>query len=186
MDPEYIIILYSKYSPQCQKILQVYNPNIMDYIKMVCIDNSVYRKKILSSKNLSIKTVPCVLLMYPGGKIEKFEGANVTEWILQQISQNLPNADTGRTELENVEPEMSFTTPISIIEQSTSMTDIQHTPLEDLYMDDSEVENQRLPIKREKSTKDIAAEMAAEREQGEKQDAMRKREIAESQFGSRI
>ncbi len=94
ISPEYLIILYSKYSPQCQKIMQVYDAERMSYFKMVCIDNAATRARLAQSKTVKITTVPCVLLVYPGNKMEKFEGTGVSEWILRQIAQNLPESKT--------------------------------------------------------------------------------------------
>lgn len=175
MDPEYLVVLYSKYSPQCQKILQVYDNTTMDYIKLVCIDNSKFRKRLSTSKSFQIKTVPCVLLMYPEDKIEKFEGNNVTDWILQQISQNLPTSDIRRTSIEEeedvvppvqqqVEPEPS--------QQYTSIVDLMDDDEEQQISDSQFIEHGQLrateAIKRGKSISEIASEMAAAREDADR------------------
>lgn len=92
--PQQLILLYSKYSPQCQQILQILNGSSIDYIKPVCIDNVAIREQIVRSKRLNISTVPCILLVYTNNKIEKFEGKNVSSWLYTQISDNLPTANT--------------------------------------------------------------------------------------------
>ena len=169
MEPEYLIVLYSKYSPQCQKILQIYDKSTMDYIKMICVDNSNLRERLMVSKTIQIKTVPCVLLIYPGNKVEKFEGSGVLDWILQQISQNLPNTD--RTILEPIQQQPIQQQPIQqqpIQQQPIQQQPIQQqqTLIEDLQSDmASTVE---ASTRKDKSINEIAAEMAAEREDVDK------------------
>lgn len=177
MDPEYLVVLYSKYSPQCQKILEIYDSDTMDYIKMVCVDNSKFRERLSISKSLQVKTVPCVLLMYPGNRIEKFEGSNVTEWLIQQISQNLPTTESRRTELP--EDNMAVQPPQPQRQQQSPQPQPpqpqqQFTAIEDLAPAEDmsqEQQNQQHTlsetIRQEKSVAEVAAEMAAEREKAD-------------------
>lgn len=165
INPEYIVVLYSKYSQQCQKILQVYDSTTIDYMKLVCIDNSAIRKRLTTSPSLSVKTVPCVLLVYPGNEIEKFEGSNVTEWVLNQISQTLPQ----RTELVMEESPQQQQQ-----EEPASTT----TSIDDLPEEEETVEH-HLPIKKGKSVTEIAAALATERDNFDKPDIMLKRKMAE-------
>lgn len=90
MDPEYLIVLYSKYSNQCKTILQLYDEMLMPNIKLVCIDNAKIRQR-LSIQN--IKTVPCVLFMYPGNRLEKFEGPTVSNWLLEKMKAFNPSVN---------------------------------------------------------------------------------------------
>jgi hypothetical protein len=90
MIPDKLIVLYSKYSSQCNDIIRLYNPNRNKHIQLVCIDNIQIREQILHSTHLNVKTVPCVLFVYPDKRIEKFEGSNVKQWIIQQITEGLP------------------------------------------------------------------------------------------------
>ncbi len=190
MEPEHLVVLYSKYSHQCQKILQVYDKSTMDYIKLVCIDNAQCRERLLSSKSIQVQTVPCVLLIYENGKIEKFEGNNVTQWILDQISKNLPyteeRTELGNTSLENIPlgniplgntPLEISHTPIENLPLGNTPLEISHTPIENLPIGNplgshlGNIEN--LPIQkplenieppRQKSISELAAEMAKERD----------------------
>lgn len=152
-NPEHLVVLYSKYSPQCRRILQVYDEHSMDYIRLICIDNANIRKRISASK-LGISTVPCVLLVYPDRKVEKFDGQGVMDWIMQQIRQNTPHSiNTPVPQPEETEyyqqtapsqpqqPQPQYT-------DRTSIDDIETTPEET----------------KKKSVKELAAEMAAGRE----------------------
>lgn len=171
MEPEYLVVLYSKYSPQCLKILQIYDKSTMDYIKLVCIDNANVRERLAMSKTLQVKTVPCVLLMYPGNKIEKFEGINVTDWILNQIAQNLPSSDTMRTVVDD---NMAINVPMEQPQPPPPQQppQQQYTSIEDLQPEEDDnpyaPPRESMPIRKEKSIGEIAAEMASERDGADK------------------
>lgn len=93
MEPEYIILLYSKFSTQCQKIIDILKYSPVSYIKPICIDNKQIRFKIISSEH-KISTVPCVLIVYPDKKIEKFEGPTVSDWLLKQMTSTMEDTKT--------------------------------------------------------------------------------------------
>lgn len=84
--PEMIIVLYSKYSSQCQRIINYYHPSLT-FIHFICIDNIDIRKQ-LAKTSYNVKSVPCAILVYNNGKKEKFEGPNVADWIIEQIDNN--------------------------------------------------------------------------------------------------
>jgi hypothetical protein len=181
-NPEYLILIYSKYSSQCQRIVQVLSSNPLHYIRLLCIDNTKARQQLMESKKLSVHTVPCILLVYKN-KIEKFEGPNVTEWVLSQIVNNL---DTTQTELmytphnpETMIPPSSqhnnpysdtnsqgAATPTATIPQQTNepLTD-GSTSLSVLDITDEAPPPPPQPqYKTNKSITEIAAEMAGERD----------------------
>jgi len=168
-DPEYLVILYSKYSPECQKILQVYNPNLMGYFKLVCIDSAIIRARLAKSKSIQITTVPCVLLVYPRNKVEKFEGEGVTDWILRQIAQNLPPSETLIESSENpmYEPVDSVTQSASSasIPSSANPSSIPQKTSISMLDDDEFVQEEKRPSKSTapKSIVELAADMQAER-----------------------
>jgi hypothetical protein len=160
-DPEYMVILYSKYSYHCKKILQVYNPELMNYFKLVCIDSSVIRSRLAKSKSIQITTVPSVLLVYPGNKVERFEGDGVTDWILRQIAQNLPPSETLLESSENPMYE-----PVdSVAPSSTNPSSIPQKTSIDMLDDDEFVQEEKRPSKSTapKSIVELAADMQAER-----------------------
>jgi hypothetical protein len=75
--PHSIIYLYSKFSPYCKNFSDLISN--LNFITPVCIDSKDVRKKITTSK-LTIDVVPCVLLVYGSGQIEKYEGENCFRW----------------------------------------------------------------------------------------------------------
>lgn len=149
-NPQYLILIYSKYSSQCQRLVQVLASNPIEYIKLLCIDNSKARQRILESKKLSIHTVPCILLVY-SSNIEKFEGSNVTDWVLSQIANNTSDTKTDLVyHSDNAD---------------NTGVDIGATSLDALLFTAEEEESpQALIPQTKKSISEIAAEMAGERD----------------------
>jgi len=86
-DPK-VILLFSKYSSNSKKLLDLFkNINLrLLNIQTICIDNADIRKRIKNSKTIEIKTVPCILVLYSDGGVEKFDGDNVF-----QFSENIIN-----------------------------------------------------------------------------------------------
>lgn len=113
MEPNYLIVLYSKYSPRCQQLLEIFNQNPVSHIKLVCVDNNTVRKRLTQSSRVRVNTVPCVLLAYPNDKFEKFEGAQVYDWLIRQIGYNPPESSS-----QSQQP--------SVLEQPFESPPVQH------------------------------------------------------------
>jgi hypothetical protein len=56
----------------------------------VCIDNEGIRSQILTDKKIEIVNVPCVLIVYRTGQVEKYEGSNAFQWIDETVSKFIP------------------------------------------------------------------------------------------------
>ena len=180
MNPEQLIILYSKYSPQCKPILSLLDTHAIDYMRLLCIDNVDVREQLLQSTHLNVRTVPCVLFMYPGGRVEKFEGPNVSEWILKQVSKHFPSpvlsstTPTPATSASSTTPigpttSASSTTPIgpatssasSVIASSTEVTPLESVPV---LIDQEQERIAPQPSSKKTSISDIAASIASSRD----------------------
>jgi hypothetical protein len=85
--PQNIIFLYSKYSTHCQKIYENITKYSLSFVNTLCIDNKKTRERIKKSI-YQIKFVPCVLLIYPQGNVEKFEGDQALKWF-DEIIKNI-------------------------------------------------------------------------------------------------
>lgn len=158
-EPEYLIVLYSKYSHACNEVLELYSQAPVDFIKFICVDNVTTRQQLLSSKRLNISVVPCVLLMYPGGEMEKFEEGDVSGWLKSQISKYLPQEQITHLQVPNTHQHEQ------VEEQVTQIQQLEQPPQEQTPMVDlMPTMTQEVPPKKEKSISDIAAEMAAERD----------------------
>ena len=78
------LCFYSKYSVESKRLLDMAKALSLKYI---CIDNSLIRKKLANSKKIVIQYVPCILLLYDTGIIEKYEGNHAFRWIKEQIDK---------------------------------------------------------------------------------------------------
>jgi hypothetical protein len=59
-------------------------------LQTLCIDNEGIRNRILKNQQIQVTTVPCLLLIFPDGGIEKYDGAHVFEWVEGIIRQHAP------------------------------------------------------------------------------------------------
>ena len=86
MEKQYTALLYSKYSKYCTDLIDRIEKSNIDFTKEtkllpVCIDNEDIRKKIISSSNIEIHSVPTVLIIYEDGGVEKYEGDDAFNWV---------------------------------------------------------------------------------------------------------
>ena len=93
MEIQYTVLLNSRYSQPCQNFLNILVQSGIDYKTLlkfvqINIDNKEIRKQILSSNNIDIKSVPCILLIYTDGSVEKYEGNDAFKWLDEIISNN--------------------------------------------------------------------------------------------------
>ena len=84
MSSYHIILLYSKYSNFSKNFFNIMNQtdvlkNIQ--IKLLCVDNEKLRERILNSKNIKINNIPCILIMYDNGTVDKYEGTDCFLWL---------------------------------------------------------------------------------------------------------
>jgi len=157
-EPESLIVLYSKYSRACNDVLELYNQAPVEFMKFICVDNVTTRQRLLSSKRLRITSVPCVLLVYPDGTMEKFEEGDVSGWLQSQIAKYLPEEQT--TPIQSQEQ-------VTVLEEEQPQQQEQVMPLEQ-EPQQTMIEELAPSMTQESSTKksisEIAAEMAAARD----------------------
>lgn len=102
------VFLYSKYSTNSQKLLDIITKSNIDLTKeinmeFVNIDNQKIREKILKNKSIDVSSVPCILLIYSNGQIEKYENEAVFKWIneiLNFLLQSNQSSDFQNQELQ--------------------------------------------------------------------------------------
>jgi hypothetical protein len=117
MDIKFSVLLYSKYSKFSKELIDMIEKSSVDFItnfklKLLCIDNEDIRKKIANSKQIDIKSVPSLLIVYNDGGIEKYEDSKVFNWFENIIVQLLP-PPPGKQEL----PPQKIEDPIEEIEE---------------------------------------------------------------------
>ena len=81
------IVLYSKFSPYSRKFIELANSIGLNFTYL-CIDNKETRNRIIKNKQLDIKNLPCLLVVYEHGTIEKYQGEDAFIWINNLIQQN--------------------------------------------------------------------------------------------------
>jgi len=75
MEDHLNIVLYSKFSASCAKFMEMIGKVPTFKHTTICIDNAEVRKRILTSKKLTIKQVPSIIRLYQkNGYAESFEG----------------------------------------------------------------------------------------------------------------
>jgi hypothetical protein len=86
---EYFVVLFSKYSNACKKFADtVNNGNLNLNFNYLCVDNKDVRNRILSSTDIEINQVPCLLVINEkSGSIDKYEGQDSFIWINDIIQQ---------------------------------------------------------------------------------------------------
>ena len=89
------VLLYSKYSPISNKMMDALTSCPVDLkmlvgLSTVCIDNEKIRKQILKPNKIEILTVPCILIVYNTGSVEKYEGGSAFEWIEETVRKYMP------------------------------------------------------------------------------------------------
>lgn len=95
MEPQYSILVYSKYSQNCKKLFDLMGESGIDFtngvgLQMLCIDNNEIRKRIKSNGQLGVSVVPCVLSIFPNGGVEKYDGATAFNWVEAVITRLKP------------------------------------------------------------------------------------------------
>jgi hypothetical protein len=89
MDYQLFIVLFSKYSLNSKKLMNMLQTTQLEF-QSLCIDNKNIRKKILESTKIKVNNVPCILIVYPNGGVEQYEGENAFKWVLTFIEKNRP------------------------------------------------------------------------------------------------
>ena len=127
------IVFYSKFSPVCNRFLQLIStiPSFYDTVTMICVDNETVRKRVISHKTLSITEVPSVIRVHPqNGYAEAFEGKKAFEIIgayAQPQAPQLPvQPQPPQSMLSSIDPEPRSTPIDSLGDYSTSGVSTYH------------------------------------------------------------
>jgi hypothetical protein len=107
-EPSFSTLIYSKYSKNSTKFLELIKNSGVDFtsfmkMECLCVDNEKIRKRILSNTKIEVKTVPCVLVVFPSGSIEKYDGEAVFSWANNIINSHKQVLDKNQKEKEKYE-----------------------------------------------------------------------------------
>ena len=171
MDPEYSVLIYSKYSSNCKRFIDTMNKAGVDsYLYLLCIDNEEVRKRVQNDKKITITIVPCVLSVFSTGGVEKYDGEYAFKWLESIIEENTPKvSEIPKIEEEEKEPEpeMAISSAISY-NPKTSIDDIPQSLDSDRSVMTNNVSKNIKPSSETHTANDIAKEMAKERENMDK------------------
>ena len=95
MEHHLCVLLYSNYSESCKNLLSALSTcpvNLYNLagLNTLCIDNEKIRNQIIKSNQLTISSVPCLLVIYQGFRIETLEGQSLYDWIDNVVELHLP------------------------------------------------------------------------------------------------
>jgi hypothetical protein len=118
-------------------------------LNFLCIDNENVRKRIILSSKLNINVVPCILLFYSDGGVEKYEGITAFNWaedIIRQYTPPIPVKSTqviknviNKKEEEEEEEEYKSPPKTRVKKQiSKSIIPIKKTNIEDLNSEEED------------------------------------------------
>jgi len=88
------VLLYSNYSEHSKRLINTIQQAPIDFSSLtslnpLCIDNEEIRNRISKSK-IDISIVPCIIIAYPDGGVEKYEGSRAFAWVEDIIKTNAP------------------------------------------------------------------------------------------------
>lgn len=81
-----LVLLYSLNSPKCNQFRSMIKDEYMSMFKPICVDNKQVREMLQNSTTLQIKTVPCVIEIFPDGNLASYEDIKAFEWITNFMS----------------------------------------------------------------------------------------------------
>lgn len=95
MNTQLCALLWSKYSPMCKKLLDALQSSPINLtntigLTLVCIDNEEIRKRIMTANKIDISIVPCVIVVYTNGLVEKYEGIQAAQWCEEIVKKYIP------------------------------------------------------------------------------------------------
>ncbi len=92
MEPQYSVLVYSKYSQSCKRLFNIIRESGIDFssLQLLCIDNNEIRKRIKNNKQIDVCVVPSILSIFVDGGVEKYEGEHVFNWVETIIARVKP------------------------------------------------------------------------------------------------
>lgn len=126
MNPRILVLLYSKYSTNCQKLIETIQVNRIQIpnLQSLCIDNKKIRKRILENKQFDVSVVPCILSVFENGTVEKYEGDYSFQFVEQFIVRQQPPSQSNLN--------LSKNQPLPFREEPENIVDDRYTKPKEL------------------------------------------------------
>jgi hypothetical protein len=111
-----ILFLYSKYYPNINILLNLVSS--IDFIHTICVDNKRVRDVIMRSSLVSVKKVPCFVVIFPDKSVNQYVGNDMASFMnnLLEKTQKPQRTESGKTSIDQLVPEVPETT-IEITEE---------------------------------------------------------------------
>lgn len=90
MTQQLSVLLYSKYSPNSTRLMTTIEKSGVDFsfLESLCIDSEKIRTRLVENTQIPITLVPCILVIFPDGGIEKYDGMSVFQWVENIIKES--------------------------------------------------------------------------------------------------
>ena len=82
------ILFYSEHSPMCASLFDFLQNYQLASIEYISVDSKQVKEQLLNNKDLNIRYVPTLLLIYTNHKIEKIEREKVFHWFKMIIDSH--------------------------------------------------------------------------------------------------
>lgn len=129
MEPQYTIYLHSNFSSSCKRFLNLLQECNTDLgLTSLCIDNSQIRERIQRSQNISVNQVPCILLIFADGVVEKYEGPHAFRWgegMLSQIKAQQARQVQHMTQSQQIPSQQVSQQPVQVPQQQVPQQQVQ-------------------------------------------------------------
>lgn len=161
MEPLYSVILYSKYSPNCKKILDMIRNGGVDFenivrLQSLCVDNPQIRKRVEQDDKISVTILPCILSIYNNGGVEKYDGNYAFKWVETVIESYAPRPEPQFQPQPESEPEHETEpTPELRKHQRKPINGSGISSIDDIPLDDSDRHKNKPPIRRLQRGNDV-------------------------------
>ena len=153
------VLVFSKYSSHCKKLLTFINSNPHSLytdplikLNLLCIDNEDVRKKIKNNEKIQVDKVPTIFVVKTDGVVLKFEGRKCVEFIVDVYNQLNPPPIQQQVHQKNAPPVQNFVEEdededeeevVQIKKPTKPTKKTTNTPIENLVIEDVDNDNDR-------------------------------------------
>lgn len=108
MDIRFTAILYSKYSSASTRLVEALNAMPLDLQhqlkpSLLCIDSEKIRLAVKNSTLVQVSVVPCIIVAYNDGGVEKFEGETAFKWFEAATTSKPEEPESSSRAAEDIE-----------------------------------------------------------------------------------
>jgi len=103
-----ILFLYSKYYPNINILLNLVSS--LDFVHSICVDNTRVRDVIMRSSMVSVKKVPCFIVIFPDKTVNQYVGEDMSSFMNTLLEKTkAPSNGQTKTSIQDLVPEVPET-----------------------------------------------------------------------------